>query len=74
MSSIMIFIFIIYNIFNTTNNGEKCSTSASASSEQLLFEKKLNACATKSFKYEYLIQDEPYQHQLFCNNLHFFYE
>ena len=23
MSSIMIFIFIIYNIFNTTNNGEK---------------------------------------------------
>lgn len=42
--------------------------------EQLLFEKKLNACATKSFKYEYLIQDEPYQHQLFCNNLHFFYE
>ena len=61
MSSIMIFIFIIYNIFNTTNNGESCNTS-----EQLLFEKKLNACATKSFKYEYLIQDEPYQHQLFC--------
>ena len=66
MSSIMIFIFIIY-IFNTTNNGESCTA------EQLLFEKKLNACATKSFKYEYLIQDEPYQHQLFCNNLHFFY-
>ena len=42
MSSIMIFIFIIY-IFNTTNNGEKCT-----SREQLLFEKKLNACATKS--------------------------
>ena len=61
MSSIMIFIFIIY-IFNTTNNGEKLYIS-----EQLLFEKKLNACATKSFKYEYLIQDEPYQHQLFCN-------
>ena len=45
----------------------------SCTSEQLLFEKKLNACATKSFKYEYLIQDEPYQHQLFCFNLHFFY-
>ena len=43
----------------------------SCTAEQLLFEKKLNACATKSFKYEYLIQDEPYQHQLFCNYLHF---
>ena len=70
MSSIMIFIFIIYNIFNTTNNGEKLYVRAVI---LLLFEKKLNACATKSFKYEYLIQDEPYQHQPFCNNLHFFF-
>ena len=65
MSSIMIFIFIIYiiYIFNTTNNGEKLYITSA------VIRKETNACAT--FKYEYLILHEPYQHQPFCN-LHFF--
>ena len=54
MSSIMIFIFIIY-IFNTTNNGEKLYITLVASA---IIRKETLAHA--SFKYEYLILHEPY--------------